>query len=133
MVMIEPKDVARGFQDAWNAHDMQALRSLFHEDAAFVNRFGRYVRGGDAIVALHAPIHATVYSDSSLQNELIDDILISDLATVVHFCSRLTVGTAHPAGPHCVDTLIQAVMSVTLAAGLSGLLRTLLSQTLAPA
>ena len=54
-MIIEPGDIAKGFQEAWNAHDMHALRSLFEEDAAFVNRFGHYVRGADAIVALHAP------------------------------------------------------------------------------
>jgi len=109
-VMIEPRDIAKGFQEAWNAHDMQVLRSLFEEDAAFVNRFGHYVRGADAIVALHAPIHETVYKDSSLENEVIDMIPISELAVIVHFWSRLTVGDAHPAGPHSVDTLIQAVV-----------------------
>jgi hypothetical protein len=29
----------------------------------------------------------------------------------VHFLSRLTVGAWHPAGPHSVDTLIQAVLT----------------------
>lgn len=29
----------------------------------------------------------------------------------MHFWSRLTTGVAHPAGPHRVDTLIQAVVT----------------------
>jgi uncharacterized protein (TIGR02246 family) len=112
MVKISrPEDVPIAFQTAWNAHDMQALGGLFHEDATFVNRFGHYVRGIDQIVALHAPIHATIYSDSTLDNELIDINPVADGAVVIHFWSRLTAGAAHPAGPHKVDTLILAVVT----------------------
>ena len=70
--MTRPEAAAEGFQAAWNAHDMTALGSLFHEDATFVNRFGHLVRGVDEIIALHAPIHETIYSDSTLENEVID-------------------------------------------------------------
>ncbi|MBW8808640.1 MAG: SgcJ/EcaC family oxidoreductase, partial [Lysobacter sp.] len=68
----QPEDAPVAFQIAWNRHDVESLGALFHEDATFVNRFGHYVRGVDQIVALHASIHATIYSDSSLENELID-------------------------------------------------------------
>lgn len=110
--MIErPEDVPSAFQAAWNAHDMAELGALFHDDATFVNRFGHYVRGVDEIVALHVPIHETIYSDSALENELIDLVEIADGAVVLHFWSRLTAGAAHPAGPHEVDTLILAVLT----------------------
>jgi uncharacterized protein (TIGR02246 family) len=109
--MQKPEDAAQAFQAAWNAHDMEALGTLFHNDATFVNRFGHYVTGVEKIIALHAPIHETIYSDSTLDNELIDVIWIAEGAAVVHFWSRLTVGKAHPAGPHAVDTLILAVLT----------------------
>ncbi|RKP53630.1 SgcJ/EcaC family oxidoreductase [Pararobbsia silviterrae] len=109
--IIEPQDAPHAFQAAWNAHDMYALGALFHEDATFVNRFGHYVRGADEIVKLHAPIHATIYSDSTLDNTLIDVVAIGDDAAIVHFWSRLSSGVAHPAGPHAVDTLILAVLT----------------------
>ncbi|WP_454688523.1 YybH family protein [Achromobacter aloeverae] len=109
--MKQPEDAPRAFQAAWNNHDMQALGALFHEDATFVNRFGHYVRGVDEIIKLHAPIHATIYSDSTLENELIDKVSIGDDAAVVHFWSRLAAGPHHPAGPHAVDTLILAVLT----------------------
>jgi uncharacterized protein (TIGR02246 family) len=109
--MRRPEDVPQAFQTAWNSHDMASLGALFHDDATFVNRFGHYVRGVDAIVALHAPIHSTIYSDSTLENELIDVTAIDDDAAVAHFWSRLTAGAAHPAGPHAVDTLILAVLT----------------------
>ncbi|WP_428305304.1 SgcJ/EcaC family oxidoreductase [Lacipirellula sp.] len=108
--MNRPEDAPGAFQAAWNAHDMAVLGSLFTDDATFVNRFGHFVRGSDAIVALHAPIHETIYRDSTLANELLDVAYIADGAAVVHFWSRLTAGVAHPAGPHQVDTLILAVL-----------------------
>ena len=111
--MKRPEDLPHAFQSAWNAHDMTALAALFHDDATFVNRFGHYVRGVEAIVAMHAPIHASIYSDSTLENELIDVTVVADGAAVVHFWSRLTTGAAHPAGPHAMDTLILAVMTRT--------------------
>jgi uncharacterized protein (TIGR02246 family) len=109
--MRRPEDALYEFQTAWNSHDMESFGALFHEDATFVNRFGHYVRGVEAIIKLHAPIHATIYSDSALENELIDVVPIRDDAAVMHFWSRLTVGAAHPAGPHAVDTLILAVLT----------------------
>jgi uncharacterized protein (TIGR02246 family) len=107
----QPEDAPRAFQTAWNNHDMQSFGALFHEDATFVNRFGHYVRGVDEIVKLHVPIHATIYSDSTLENELIDVVAISDDAAVIHFWSRLAAGASHPAGPHAVDTVILAVLT----------------------
>src|SRR5438445_9715391 len=101
--MKRPEEVADEFQKAWNSHEMAALASLFCEDATFVNRFGHYVRGVQEIVSLHAPIHETIYSDSTMENEVISTIALGDDTAVVHCWSRLTVGKAHPAGPHAVD------------------------------
>lgn len=109
--MKKPEDAPSAFQAAWNAHDMAALGGLFDENATFVNRFGHYVRGIDAIVALHAPIHETIYRDSTLENELIDVSHVAEGVAVMHFWSRLAAGAAHPAGPHEVDTLILAVLT----------------------
>ncbi|WP_040066511.1 SgcJ/EcaC family oxidoreductase [Pseudomonas batumici] len=109
--MKRPEDAPGAFQAAWNSHDMVALGGLFDQDATFVNRFGHYVRGIEEIVALHVPIHETIYRDSTLQNELIDMAHIADGVAVIHFWSRLAAGAAHPAGPHAVDTLILAVLT----------------------
>jgi uncharacterized protein (TIGR02246 family) len=109
--MIQPEDAPRAFQQAWNSHDMQALGALFDADASFVNRFGRHVRGVDAIIGMHAPIHATIYSDSTMENELIDVTPIGGDAAVLHSWSRLACGPAHPAGPHVIDTVFQAVLT----------------------
>lgn len=109
--ITQPQEVPAAFEAAWNGHDMSSFGALFHDDATFVNRFGHYVRGVQDIIGLHAPIHATIYSDSRLQNDLIDVDVLSNDAAIVHFWSRLTAGKAHPAGPHSVDTLILAVMT----------------------
>lgn len=109
--MKRPEDAPAAFEAAWNGHDMAALGGLFHQDATFVNRFGHYVRGTEEIVALHAPLHETIYRDSTLENELIDMAHIADGAVVIHFWSRLAAGAGHPAGPHAVDTLILAVLT----------------------
>ena len=109
--LSQPEDTPEAFQSAWNAHDMAAFGALFHADATFVNRFAHYVRGVDEIVSLHRSIHETIYRDSTLANERIDVVPIAEGAAIVHFWSRLSVGAAHPAGPHQVDTLILAVLT----------------------
>jgi uncharacterized protein (TIGR02246 family) len=106
-----PAGIAARFADAWNRHDMAAFAALFHGDASFVNRFGTYWRGVEQIVAGHAPIHETIYSDSTLTNEVADVEPISDDAVILHIWSRLSAGAAHPAGPHRVDTMILAVVT----------------------
>ena len=110
-LMIRPDQAPEAFQSAWNAHDLAAFGALFHRDASFVNRFAHLVRGVEEIVALHRPLHETIYRDSTLENELISVDPISDDAAIVHFWSRLSTGVAHPAGPHQVDTLILAVLT----------------------
>ncbi|MBV8593027.1 MAG: SgcJ/EcaC family oxidoreductase [Caulobacteraceae bacterium] len=109
--IARPADIAAAFQAAWNAHDMVAFGALFHADATFVNRFATYVRGVDEIVALHRGIHETIYRDSTGSNELLDLNEVADGVAIVHFWCRLTVGAAHPAGPHQIDTLLLAVVT----------------------
>jgi uncharacterized protein (TIGR02246 family) len=102
-----PAAVTARFQDAWN----RRFGQLFHADATFVNRFATYWRGVDEIVTGHAAIHASIYSDSTIMVDAPDIDPISDDAAILHFWSRLSVGEAHPAGPHQIDTLILAVVT----------------------
>lgn len=111
MPMLRPEDAPEAFQSAWNVHDMESFGKLFVDNATFVNRFGHYVRGVHEIVALHRPIHETIYRDSTLKNELTDVVPLGDDAAIIHFWSRLTTGPAHPAGAHKIDTLILAVLT----------------------
>jgi uncharacterized protein (TIGR02246 family) len=107
--ITRPEQIPAVFESAWNAHDMARFGALFHPDATFVNRFGTFKRGVDAIVELHRGIQETVYRDSTLANELISVDEAADDVAIVHFWSRLTTGAAHPAGPHAVDTLLLTV------------------------
>ena len=107
-----PAAIPARFEEAWNAHDMEAFGRLFHPDATFVNRFGTYWRGVEQIVAGHAGIHASIYRDSTLANAAPDVDAISDTAAILHFWSRLSAGAAHPAGPHQVDTMILTVATL---------------------
>jgi len=102
---MRPEDVPKAFEKAWNNHDVVGLGALFHDDATFVNRFGHLLFGARQIIELHGPIHETIYSGSSLQNELIDATEVSDGVVISHFWSRLRAGIAHPAGPHEIDTV----------------------------
>lgn len=106
---MDPATIPARFAAAWNAHDMTAFAALFWPDATFVNRFGTYWRGVEAIVAGHRPIHETIYKDSTLANDAPDVDAISADAAILHFWSRLSAGAAHPAGPHQVDTMIMAI------------------------
>ena len=109
--MNEPAAIPERFAAAWNAHDMDAFAALFHPDASFVNRFGTYWRGVEAIVAGHRSIHETIYKDSTLTCDAPDVDPISGDAAILHFWSRLAAGAAHPAGLHKVDTMILAVVT----------------------
>ena len=128
-----PEAVASRFEAAWNSHDMEAFGALFQPDASFVNRFATYWRGVDGIVAGHRHIHETIYSDSTIKMDAPDVDRLSNDVAILHCWSRLTVGGAHPAGPHQIDTLmlvvttrrdgewrIQAAENVTLADPTSG-------------
>ena len=72
--------------------------ALFHDGASFVNRFVHYARGVDEIVAMHRPVHETIYRDSTLENQLIAVDLVTDDVAIVQFWSRLSTGPAQPAG-----------------------------------
>jgi len=108
--IINPEDIPLAFQATWNNHDMKAFAALFHQDATFVNRFGHYVKGINEIIALHQPIHETIYSDSTLENELIDVTSLTTDICISHFWSRLNAGLAHPQGHNQIDTLLLTVL-----------------------
>ncbi|HSH77478.1 MAG TPA: SgcJ/EcaC family oxidoreductase [Herpetosiphonaceae bacterium] len=109
--LLTPADVTARYETAWNTHDMELFATLFHHDATFVNRFGTYWKGVDAIVNGHRAIHETVYRDSTLKIDPPEVQMLSDDISIVHFWTRLTTGEAHPTGPHQTDTLVMAVLT----------------------
>ncbi|HRZ01166.1 MAG TPA: SgcJ/EcaC family oxidoreductase [Burkholderiaceae bacterium] len=65
------------FCAAWNAHDMRAFGRLFTPAADFVNAFGTWWRGREAIEAAHAATHGDVFGTSTLAFE---DVELRELA-----------------------------------------------------
>jgi uncharacterized protein (TIGR02246 family) len=51
---------------------MDVLARLFHEDAAFVNVRGAYLKGTEEIRRRHAAVHAGPYKNSVLRTEVVD-------------------------------------------------------------
>ena len=104
--------LAASFQAGWNAHDAAALARTFDADASFVNRFGRLVRGREAIAAMHAPIFASIYSDSVMNCWVEDVETLSEHAALGYVRCDLKVGDAMPHGPRDVPGRMLAVAAL---------------------
>ncbi len=85
------------FEDSWNRHDMRAFAGLFAEDADFVNVFGTWWTGRDAIERAHAGAHATIFKDSRLSIERNETRFVGPDAAVVRSLWRMT-GQVDPKG-----------------------------------
>ena len=59
--------VLRGFEEAWNRHDMDAFGRLFSDDADFVNVRGTRWIGRPAIQEAHEQSHAAQFKNSRLR------------------------------------------------------------------
>jgi uncharacterized protein (TIGR02246 family) len=57
--------VARRWEEAWNAHDMAAMATLVSEDADFVNVWGMHWQGRARIEKEHAERHRAQFKDST--------------------------------------------------------------------
>jgi uncharacterized protein (TIGR02246 family) len=83
-------ELTADFAAARNQHDMQALGSLFHEDAAFVNVAGAYMHGREEIERAHAAAHAGPFRNSALiawpddARSLGPDVITAHLRSELH-------------------------------------------------
>jgi len=68
---------------------MDALAGLFHEDAAFVNVRGAYLKGREQIRAQHAAVHAGPYKASVLRLQLVDTRELAPGVLVAHVQTEL--------------------------------------------
>lgn len=82
-------ELVADFASAWNAHDVDALALLFHEDGTFVNVVGTYEKGREAIRHSHAAIHASFYKDSALRSEVLDARELVHGVIVAHVSNEL--------------------------------------------
>ena len=82
--------VVQHFLDAWNRHDMDALVSVFSEDADFVNVIGQRWIGREAIKEAHAPHHATIFKSSVLSVQDISVRFLKPDVAVLRCISKLS-------------------------------------------
>ena len=78
------------WEAAWNAHDMHALASMFHEDGVWVLWTGQVWTGRAAIEEGHAEVHKTVFRNSVQRERLEELTFVGPDAAVVRFFSTLT-------------------------------------------
>ncbi len=59
------RDLEKGWCDAWNAHDMNALARLLTPDTDFVTVGGDWLRGRQEFRNHHVALHATIFKHST--------------------------------------------------------------------
>jgi uncharacterized protein (TIGR02246 family) len=82
-------DLSARFTSAWNQHDMDMLARLFHQDAAFVNVRGDYLKGAEEIRRQHAAVHVGPYKNSVLRAEVVDARELAPGIIVAHVQTEL--------------------------------------------
>lgn len=58
--------IAAALVETWNRHDAKAFSSIFSREADFTNVFGMKASGRDEVERFHAPLFATMFSNSEL-------------------------------------------------------------------
>lgn len=84
------RGMVTGYVAAWNIHDMNALASLFAENAEFVNPMGRWASGRQAIEAEHTQRHSTIFQTSTMTADTMHIKFISPDVAVAHVQWTLT-------------------------------------------
>ena len=67
--MQNPEAMLAAYVAAWNAHDMKAFANLFSEDADYVNAYGEWWRGREALQAKNTEAHESYYARTRLRME----------------------------------------------------------------
>jgi uncharacterized protein (TIGR02246 family) len=89
-----PDDIPRLFVDAWNNRDPDALASLFHRDAEFVNVTGLWWHDRASIRKAHAYGLERIFNASTLSVDELRVKPLSDDIAVVHAALTLAGQTA---------------------------------------
>jgi uncharacterized protein (TIGR02246 family) len=86
----------KNWESAWNKHDMQALASLFHEDAVWVLWTGEVWTGRKRFQDGMVEVHKTVYANSNQREYLEELAFLGPDAAVMRFRSELTGDARYP-------------------------------------
>lgn len=97
-----PKSIITGFQQAWNAHDAEALAELFVQDAQFVNVTGLWWSNRKQIRTAHQFGFDHIFGHSQMSVGRTEVRMLGDDHAVVH--ARVTVtGQNAPDGQTAQD------------------------------
>ncbi len=97
-----PKSIITGFQQAWNAHDANALAKLFVDDADFVNVTGLWWTTQERIRTAHAFGFANIFGQSTMNVGRTEIRMLGTDHAVVH--ARVTIsGQNTPDGQETQD------------------------------
>lgn len=91
-------ELASGFVESWNHHDMASFAELFHGDASFVNVTGTLMKGREEIEHHHAAGHAGPFRTSILKMQVEDARVIVPGVVVAHLRSSLHGDARDPGG-----------------------------------
>ncbi|MER6991837.1 SgcJ/EcaC family oxidoreductase [Saccharopolyspora hirsuta] len=94
------EQVLSGLQRAWNAGDASAFAEHFGVVADFVDVVGRHQRGRAEIARQHRWIFDTLYRNSTVEFQLLDEREVAPGVVLAHTTSTLRV----PAGPRAGET-----------------------------
>ena len=89
MILAEPEDIARGFCEAWNDNDADAIANLFVPDADFVNVVALWWDNKDDIRRAHARGFEVMFTGSQMQLEKTKTRLLGKKTAVVHALWRM--------------------------------------------
>jgi uncharacterized protein (TIGR02246 family) len=99
--------VVSGLERAWTAGNGQAWASYFAEDADFTVWFRLYLRGRDAIAAVHQEIFDSFYKNTKLRLDVPDLRFLRPDVAVVHFDGRIVgPGEQLPEQPQFVPVAV---------------------------
>ena len=102
MPSSSPKSIITGFQQAWNAHDADALAKLFVADADFVNVTGLWWTTRDQIRTAHRFGFDHIFGNSAMTVGRTEIRMLGEDHAVVH--ARVTVtGQTAPDGQTAGD------------------------------
>ena len=88
--------LVKGWEEAWNAHDMNAFGKLFHEDGTWILWTGAVWIGRAAIEEGHAAVHKTFFRNSVQRERMEELTFVGPDAAVVRFFSTLTGDERYP-------------------------------------
>jgi len=89
------EDIVMDMEAAWNESDAVQFARYFAEDADFVNVYGMYGKGREAIAKAHEAIFRTVYAGSVVAYTVRSIRLLSPDVALAHIDAQLFV----PQGP----------------------------------